>query len=259
MSSQLRSGLRSDRVLRVFALGQMCHPKLVELVAFHGGFDAIWLDQEHVGLTIPQIEDATRAARASGIDTFVRLPATDYATVMRVLEAGAGGVMGSMIRSLREVENLVKWAKFHPRGERGVNGTGVDGRYGTMPLAEYFRRSNDETVIGVQIEHADAVELIEQIAAVPDVDFLFIGPADLSQSMGIPGEWEHPRLWQAIERVARVGAARNVPWAILPLSPEHARRCVDLGCRMLSIGLDMWAFRRGLDYYQQSYGEFFTT
>jgi 2-keto-3-deoxy-L-rhamnonate aldolase RhmA len=177
---------------------------------------------------------------------------------MRALEAGAGGVMASMVRQLDEVENLVRWAKFHPLGQRGVNGTGVDGRYGTMPLLDYFRRANEETVVGVQIEHIDAVELIDKIAAVPGIDFLFIGPADLSQSMGIPGEWDHPRLWQAIERVSRASAARNVPWAILPLSPDHARRCVELGCRMLSIGLDMWAFRRGLDYFQQAYAEFFT-
>jgi 2-keto-3-deoxy-L-rhamnonate aldolase RhmA len=257
MSAQLKAALKSTRVLRVFALGQLCHPKLVELVAYHGGFDAVWLDQEHVGLTVGQIEDATRAGRAAGLPTFVRLPATDYATVMRALEAGAGGVMASMVRSLGEVEKLVRWAKFHPRGERGVNGTGVDGRYGTMTLADYFRRANDETVVGVQIEHIDAVEIIDRIAAVPDIDFLFIGPADLSQSMGIPGEWEHPRLWQAIEQVARASAERQVPWAILPLSPEHARRCVNLGCRMLSIGLDMWAFRRGLDSFQQAYAEFF--
>jgi 2-dehydro-3-deoxyglucarate aldolase/4-hydroxy-2-oxoheptanedioate aldolase len=176
---------------------------------------------------------------------------------MRALEAGAGGVMASMVRSLGEVEKLVGWAKFHPRGERGVNGTGVDGRYGTMPMSEYFHQANDGTAVGVQIEHIDAVEIVEQIVAVPDVDFLFIGPADLSQSMGIPGEWEHPRLWHAIERVARACAVGKVPWAILPLTPEHARRCVGLGCRMLSIGLDMWAFRRGLQWFQEAYKEFF--
>jgi 2-dehydro-3-deoxyglucarate aldolase/4-hydroxy-2-oxoheptanedioate aldolase len=257
MSTSLKTALRSGRVLRVFALGQLCHPKLVEVVAHNGGFDAVWLDQEHAGLTVPQIEEATRAARASGVATFVRLPATDYSAVMRVLEAGAGGLMASMVRALSQVENLVRWAKFHPRGERGVNGTGVDGRYGTLPLPEYFRRANEETVVGVQIEHADAVAAVEEIAAVRDVDFLFVGPADLSQSLGVPGEWDHPLLWQAIERVARASSESGVPWAILPVSPEHARKCVSLGCRMLSIGIDVWAFQRGLQQFQQAYAEFF--
>ncbi len=78
-----------------------------------------------------------------------------------------------------------------------------------MPGAEYFRRANAETVVAVQIEHVDAVEDVERIAAVPDLDFLFIGPADLSQSMGIPGEWEHPRMWAAVERTARAAAANR--------------------------------------------------
>ena len=153
-------------MLKVFALGQLCNPKLVEMVAWSGGFDAVWFDQEHVGLTIPQIEEAARAARGCGLDNFVRLTATDYATVMRTLEAGAGGVMAAMVRSVRQVEDLMSWAKFHPRGLRGVNGTGVDGRYGMTPAAEYYRRANAETVVGVQIEHVDAVEDVEKIAAI---------------------------------------------------------------------------------------------
>src|SRR4051812_26746300 len=155
MGAQLKALLAGDRVIRVFALGQLCHPKLVEMVGWFGGFDAVWLDQEHAGLSVQQIEEAARAARGCGLDSFVRLAATDYATVMRCLEAGAGGVMAAMVRSARQVEEFVTWAKFHPRGLRGVNGTGVDGRYGTLPLGDYFERANRESVVAVQIEHAD--------------------------------------------------------------------------------------------------------
>ncbi|HBI41438.1 MAG TPA: aldolase [Planctomycetales bacterium] len=257
MGAQLKSLLAGDRVLNVFALGQFCSPKLVEVIGGRGGFDAVWLDQEHVGLTIPQIEEAARAARGAGLDSFVRLNATDYATVMRPLEAGAGGVMASMVRSARQAEEIVTWAKFHPRGCRGVNGTGADGRYGSLPGAEYFRRANAESIVAVQIEHIEAVEDVERIAAVPDLDFLFIGPADLSQSMGIPGEWEHRRMWAAVERTARAASANRVPWAILPRDAAHARRCVELGCRMLSVGMDAWAFQKGVKAIQEEFAEFF--
>jgi 2-dehydro-3-deoxyglucarate aldolase/4-hydroxy-2-oxoheptanedioate aldolase len=257
LGTHLKSLLAQDRLLRFFALGQLCSPKLVEIVAWHGGFDAVWFDQEHCGLTVAQVEDAARAARACGIDSFVRLTATDYATVMRPLEAGAGGVMAAMVRRASQVEDLVSWAKFHPRGLRGVNGTGVDGRYGSLPVREYFQKANAETVVAVQIEHADAVEEVERIAAVPDLDFLFIGPADLSQSMGLPGEWQHPRVWAAVERVARAAQARKLPWAILPLDAAHARRCVELGCRILSIGIDAWAFQKGLGAFKKDFAEFF--
>jgi 4-hydroxy-2-oxoheptanedioate aldolase len=259
MSARLKALLRQDRVVRVFLMGQLCQPKLIEMVAWQGGFDAVWFDQEHTGLTTPQIEDAARAARGCDLDCFVRLPATDYAAVMRPLEAGAGGVMASMVRSVREVENLLIWTKFHPRGLRGVNGGGVDGLYGGYPADEYYRRANSETFVAVQIEHIDAVNVVDQIAAVPDLDLLFIGPADLSQSMGIPGQWEHPRVWQAVERVASAARANRIPWAILPRDADHARRCVELGCRMLSLGIDTVAFRKGLKGVQDDFAEFFAS
>ncbi|MFQ3591902.1 MAG: aldolase/citrate lyase family protein, partial [Gemmataceae bacterium] len=217
MPGHLQAALRAGRLTKVFALGQFCSPKLVELVAYLGGYDGIWLDQEHVGMTIPQIEDACRAARAARLDTFVRMPATDYAAVMRVLEAGAGGVMASMVRSVREAHDLIRWAKFHPRGERGVNGTGVDGRYGLMSSLDYLAQANETTLLSVQIEHIDALNVIEEIAALEDLDFLFVGPADLSQSLGIPCQWEHPELWRAIERVAAACRTAKRPWAILPI------------------------------------------
>jgi 2-keto-3-deoxy-L-rhamnonate aldolase RhmA len=257
LGALLKSLLKQDRVIRVFALGQLCHPKLVEMIGYHGGFDAVWLDQEHVGLTIPQIEEAARAARGVGLDSFVRLTATDYATVMRPLEAGAGGVMAAMVRSVRQAEEVVRWAKFHPQGSRGVNGTGVDGRYGSTSALEYFHRANAETIVAVQIEHSDAVEVVEKIAAVPDLDILFVGPADLSQSMGLPGEWENPKVWQAVERVARAAKEQRVAWAILPRNPAYARRCVEMGCRLLSIGIDVWAYQKGIKAFKEEYAEFF--
>src|SRR5579862_527441 len=138
--SKLKQSLKENRLTKVFCLGQLCHPKIIEIFGVEGGFDAVWLDQEHVGLTIPQLEESARAARAVGIDSFVRLAATDYATVMRPLEAGAGGVMAAQVKSAAEAEQVVHWAKFHPRGLRGVNGSGVDGRFATMPMPDYMQR-----------------------------------------------------------------------------------------------------------------------
>jgi 2-dehydro-3-deoxyglucarate aldolase/4-hydroxy-2-oxoheptanedioate aldolase len=254
--ASLKTLLKQDRVLALFALGHMFQPRLVEMVGLLGGFDAVWFDIEHSGMTMADVDAGARAARACGMDCFVRMAATDYAAVMRPLEAGAGGIMASMVRTVREVENLLTWSKFHPRGLRGVNGTGPDGRLGMLPLHDYFRHANSTTVIGVQIECVEAVEEVERIAAVPDLDFLFVGPADLSQSLGIPGQWDHPQLWQAIERVAKASKAHGVPWSILPLAPAHARRCVELGCKMLSVGMDSWAIRKGIQAVQTEYAEF---
>jgi 2-keto-3-deoxy-L-rhamnonate aldolase RhmA len=253
MATRLKELLAQGRLVKVFGLGQLCYPKIIEIVGLQGGYDAVWLDQEHAGLSIEQIEHGVRAARGVGLDSFVRLAATDYATVMRPLEAGAGGIMAAQVRNARQTEEIVRWAKFHPQGLRGVNSTGVDGCYGTVPLKEYLTRANAETFLAIQIEHVEALEDVERIAAVANIDLLFIGPADLAQSLGIIGDWENPRLWQACEHVARAARDHGIHWAILPPNPAYARRCVDLGCRMLSIGLDTWAVQRGLKAFQAEY------
>ncbi|HMC66299.1 MAG TPA: aldolase/citrate lyase family protein [Gemmataceae bacterium] len=249
--------LGQGKLVRVFGVGQLCHPKIVEMIGYHGGFHAVWLDQEHAGLTLDQIEQAARAARASGIGSFVRLTATDYATVMRPLEAGAGGIMAAQVKSARQACEIVQWAKFFPLGMRGINSTGSDGRYGSMKLLDYMHKANAETFVAIQIEHADAVAEVEEIAAIPGVDVLFIGPADLSQSMSIPGEWSHPRFWQAVESVAQAARNHRIHWGILPPTKEHAARCVELGCRMLSLGLDVWAVQKGLRAFQAEFEAYF--
>src|SRR5436305_15057169 len=96
---RIKELLAGGGVVRMFGVGQLISPMLIEMVGEHGGFDALWLDAEHAGITMKEIELATVAARAYGMDHFVRLPATDYAAVMRPLAAGAGGVMVRMVRS----------------------------------------------------------------------------------------------------------------------------------------------------------------
>lgn len=255
MGKHLKIALSQNKLTRVFGIGQICHPKIIEIIGMQGGYDAVWLDQEHAGLTLPQIEHACLAARSVGLDSFVRLAATDYATVMRPLEAGAGGIMAAQVKSAAEAEQVVYWAKFQPRGLRGVNGSGVDGRFATMPINEYMQKANAETFIAIQIEHFGAVDDVEKIAAIPDVDVLFIGPADLGQSMGLVGDWDHPKIWQSIERVAKAAKASGIHWAILPRTAPYAKRCVELGCKMLSVGLDVWAVQRGLKAFLAEFEE----
>src|SRR5277367_5632950 len=211
---RIKQMLSEGKVVRAFGLGQLVSPKLIEILGEHGEFDALWLDFEHGGLPMKEIELATMAARAYGMDHFVRLPATDYASVMRPLEAGAGGVMVSMVRSAADAEQAVRWAKFWPRGERGLNGGNRDGRFGLTPLADYTARANAETFIGVQIETAGALASLKDIAAIPDVDLLFVGPSDLSQVLGVTGDFENPRCLEAIENLARVCADTGKPWGI---------------------------------------------
>ena len=254
---RIKQLLAEGKVVRMFGVGQLYHPKLIEIVGEHGGFDALWLDAEHAGLGMKEFEIATLAAKAYGLDHFVRLPATDYAVIMRALEAGAGGVMVSMVRSPADVEQAVRWAKFHPRGERGMNGGNRDGRFGLTPLAEYVARANAETFVGIQIETAGALASVAEIAQVPDVDLLFVGPADISQVMGVPGDFENPKCLNAIEGIARACAEAGKPWGVVPRGPEYARRMADWGCTMFVLGFDIHAFHAGIRAAKERYASFF--
>jgi 2-dehydro-3-deoxyglucarate aldolase/4-hydroxy-2-oxoheptanedioate aldolase len=254
---RIKQLLAEGKVVRMFGIGQLISPKLVEIVGEHGDFDAIWLDAEHAGITMKEIELATMAARSYGMDHFVRQPATDYAAIMRSLEAGAGGVMVSMLRSVEEAEQAIRWTKFWPRGERWMNGGNRDGRYGLVPIAEYSRKANEETFVGIQIETRGAIDAVAEIAAVPDVDLLFVGPADISQVMGVPGDFENPKCLDTIERIARACADVGKPWGIVPRGPEYAARMLGWGCRMFVVGFDIHAFHAGIRNVKERYSSFF--
>jgi 4-hydroxy-2-oxoheptanedioate aldolase len=239
--------LREGKTVRLFGMGQLAHHKLVEMVAFMGGYDAIWIDQEHAGVGLREIECLTLACRAQGLDSIVRLEPTDYARVMRPLEAGAGGIMAAQIRSVQQARDVVRWCRFWPVGNRGINGGGVDGRYGLMPLAEYAEEANRRVLVALQIETIDAVECLPELARLDEVDLLFVGPSDLAHAMGLIGQFEHPRCMDTIEYIARVCREAGKPWGIVATQPAYARHWLERGCRVFMLGTDLLAFKHGLE------------
>jgi 2-dehydro-3-deoxyglucarate aldolase/4-hydroxy-2-oxoheptanedioate aldolase len=258
MGSRIKEILGRDGIVHVFGIGQLCSTKLIEIVANAGGYDAIWLDQEHTGLTMREIELATLACRAHGLDSFVRVAPTDYATVMQPLEAGAGGVMAAQVRTAAEAEQFVRWAKFHPRGLRGMTGAGVDGKFSLTPQGDYAEQANRDTFVAIQIETIEAVDNISAIAAVKDVDLLFVGPSDLAQALGLTGQFDHPRCYETIERIANACRAAGKPWGIIARNADYATRWVDRGCRFLVLGADVILAQRGISAVKQSFAKYFT-
>lgn len=263
MPAPMRPNLRElvqdrSRVLSSLLIGQLCDPKFVELACLSSKFDIVWFDQEHVGLTTPQIEQAARAARAVGIPSFVRLYAQNYADVMRPLEAGADGIMAAMVQSADEVKKIVEWSRFYPQGMRGINGTGVDGRFGGYSNSSlYFEEANRRVFVAIQIETAGALADVETIASIPGIDMIFVGPADLSQSLGIPGQFDHPKLWEAVDRVASACQANQMPWAALAVGVPMAQKFVDRGCTFLTHAVDTWLVNAGIAGLQEPWSGIF--
>lgn len=254
---RIKELLAEGKPVRMFGVGQLFSPKLIEVVGVHGGFDGLWIDVEHAGLSMKEVELGTLAANAHGLDHFVRLPATDYASLMRMLEAGAGGVMISMVESPEQAEQAVRWVKFAPRGQRGLNGGNRDGKFGLIPLSEYVVKANAETFVGIQIETPGALAKVEEIAQVPDVDLIFVGPADLSQVLGVTGRFEDPKCLAALERIAAACARTRKPWGVVARDPDYARRLRQMGCSMFVVGFDIHAVHAGIRQVKERHRELF--
>ena len=253
----IKQRLGRGEILNVAALGRIVHHNLVQMIGVHGGFQAIWFDQEHMDYHTEKLETGTLACRSLGMDSFVRLAPTDYAVVTRALEAGAGGVMAAQVRSAAESEQFVKWAKFHPRGCRGLNTAGWDARFATIPAAQFAEQANRESFVAIQIETAEALEECDQIAAIDGVDLLFLGPADMSQNLGVIGDFMHPKCLAAIDRISAACARHKKPWGVVPVNPEYAAMCVEKGCRMLSVAADVRIINAGIESIKKSYANFF--
>lgn len=249
----LKQRLQQGENVNVFAIGRAYHPNQIEMYAIHGGFQGFWIDHEHSGFTVEEMEVAATAGRACGLDCFVRIAPTDYALVTRCLESGAGGVMAAQINSAAEAERFVQWCKFAPRGTRGLNSGGYDGRFGNLPLADFCRQANERSFVAIQIETRSAVDACEDIAAIDGVDLLFIGPADLSQALGVTGEFLHPVCVDAIRRVAAACQRQGKALGAVTLGPEHAQLLRDHGCQMLSPTNDVRTFNAGIQAIKQRF------
>ncbi len=253
MADSLKQRIQNGERLVVFAVGRMFHHNIINYLGMTGDFDGFWIDVEHGGLTVQDIEVAAGIGLAHQLESFVRVPPTDYATVTRCFESGAMGVMAAQITTAGQAEEFVGWAKFAPRGRRGLNPLGYDGRFGSIPLAEFAARANKETFVAVQIETAGALDEVENIAAIDGVDLLFVGPSDLSQALGDIGEITNERNIGALDRIAAACRNHGKPWGAVTPTPGYAEMLIEKGCTLISPTNDVKLVTSGLESVKKSF------
>lgn len=253
MARTLKERIKAGERLNVFAVGRMFHPNIVHYVGMRGGFDGLWIDAEHAGLTVPDIEHASTAGMVYGLESFVRVAPTDYAIITRCFESGAAGVMAAQVTGAEQAEEIVTWAKFHPRGRRGLNPLGHDGKFGSVPLAEFTEGANRDNFVAIQIETASAVQEVSDIAAVDGVDLLFVGPSDLSQALGVTGDFTHERCIEAIDAVAAACRDHGKHWGAVTPTPEYAAMLIEKGCTLVSAVNDVKMVASGLDTIREAF------
>ena len=257
MTKSFKQQLAEGELVRVFALGRVVHPVVIEMFGLAGGYAGFWLDGEHVALTSEQLVVAGLAARANDFDCFVRIPPIGYWRVTQCLETGMGGVMAAQIHSAEHAEEFVKWTKFAPRGERGLNIAGRDANYTHKPPAQFIEDANREQLVAIQIETLGALQEADAIAAIDGVDLLFVGPADLSLALGVVGQFHHEKLWEGIDAVALACRKHGKAWGAVTPDSEFADRAVESGCQMPTFGSDLLALRRGIEALKTAFGNHF--
>jgi 4-hydroxy-2-oxoheptanedioate aldolase len=250
--SRVLKKLRAGDFVVTAGVNRVADPWLTEVIG-RIGYDVIWFDMEHRAFGFDKIEPVALACRATGIDLMVRVLKTGYTSPMRALEFGANGILVPHCMSADEARQWVEWVRYPPLGHRGFDGAGADAGYALDDPKHYFERANGEVFLALQVEDRECVERVEEIAAVPGVDLLFVGPGDLSISYGVPFEFDHPLVQSAIDRVAEAARKAGIWWGIPTGSPEQAQSYIDRGARLVTAGNDHALLLRG---FQNSFSAF---
>jgi 2-keto-3-deoxy-L-rhamnonate aldolase RhmA len=207
-------------------------PQIVEIIAA-AGFDWVLLDCEHGTLTIESVELMAMAAEASGITAIARPATKSPEHILQVLDRGVMGVQVPHVNTAEDAREVVAAVKYHPAGRRGLAaGTRAAAYDSHGTLADYVKAANDATLIAIQLEDCPAIENIDALLKVDEIDVFFIGPSDLSQAMGHPGNPKAPAVAEAIDSSFRkMVAARRTPGT--PATAENVRDVLDKGVRYI--------------------------
>jgi 4-hydroxy-2-oxoheptanedioate aldolase len=249
--SRVKAKLQQNQPALITTL-HLIDPSLFELVSLMG-FDGIWMDMEHHSYGLPKGSDLMRAARVGVSDIIARPAKGEFMRMARMLESGAQGIMYPRCDDAKEAAEVVRWAKFAPLGERGIDGGNPDMPYLMMSLAPYLEAANRETFLAIQIEQPSALEHAEEIAALDGVDILMLGPGDFSVLAGVPGQMNHPLILDAKKKLARAAKNTGKHWGCTSSGPEDSQQLLDLGARFICHNADIVLIKQGFDRIRNEY------
>ncbi len=245
----LKSNRTKDRLNR----GETCFGTMLRALnsldaipmAAAAGWDYVILDSEHRAFGLQRLSDLCLISKYEpSLTTLVRVPDKSYHHVARTLDLGAEGLVLPRVDTRDEVDRIIQAAKYHPLGSRGASISQVATRYRAVPARQYLDWANRETLIVIQIESEAGVENVDSLVSAEGVDAVMIGPFDLSQDMGIPGELEHPRLVDAYRRVIAGCRRHGVAPGVHLLTVPSARQWIQEGMRLLTFQYDALVFKQ---------------
>jgi len=212
-------------------------PSLAEMMGYQG-WDFLVFDAEHGVLDPRECENLVRAAELRGVTPMVRLTTNQPPVTLRFMDSGAQGVHVPWVNTVPEAETAVRSVKYYPRGTRGLAGVRAADFGQTVPLGEYVKLANSETLVVLQIETVEAVQCLPEIVEVDGVDVIFIGPMDLSQSLGVPGQPQHPSVLDVMQRICDVVLSSKAALGIMTGNAKSAREWQTRGARYIATTIE---------------------
>ena len=209
------------------------------------GMEHFFIDAEHSAPSFADIQTLVRAGKSANIVPLVRVADIEYSLVARTLDCGGFGIIAPRIERPEQVEKLVSLMKFPPRGQRGYGLRNIVNDFEFRGAQAEMDSSDLETMVIPQVETKACVEAIDEITAVEGVDATMVGPFDLSVSLGIPGDFEHPKFWDAIDRMVAACEKNGVAPGVHAGTPEMLLKCKDRGVRFLTCATDVSVLLRG--------------
>jgi len=237
-AERFREKLSSGPVIGTFS--KTSDPAFIEILG-RSGHDFVILDLEHGPNDLKTLEHLIRAAELGGVLPIVRTKEGDLGQIGAALDLGAGGVQIPQIRSAEEARAVIRRARFGEHGERGVCRFVRAAGYSSVERNTYFREANRALVI-LQLEGSEAIAALDSILEVPGIDAIFVGPYDLSQSLGVPGQIDHPLVEKEMLRVAERAAQKGIAVGNFTDKPEALRKWKSLGLRYLAHSVDVGIF-----------------
>jgi 4-hydroxy-2-oxoheptanedioate aldolase len=231
---------------------RIAKPEVVEMLAM-AGFDFGVLDIEHGGaVNMNEVYPLILAAENKGIKLLARVPGLNEMYIKWLLDLGIGGLQIPHIKTKADAEKAIEYSKFKPLGERGLCRFVRAAEFSNIPKEEYISKANNNSIIILQIEGVEGAKNIEEIASVEGVDIIFVGPYDLSQSMGLTGQIWHPDVAKEITRIIEVCKKKGVATGVFTDTPEGIKHWSALGVNYLNYRIDTEMF---FDFAKKSKAE----
>jgi 4-hydroxy-2-oxoheptanedioate aldolase len=227
-----------EPVIGVFSL--ISDPTAVEIIGY-SGFDFVAIDTEHPAMSPygTELESCIRAAYAADIVPFVRVTENSKGMILKALNLGAKGVIVPHVNTKEDAERLVAAARYSPVGRRSAAPIVRAARYGWTAWSEFWRRSNEDVFTIPILEERQSMENLNEIVSVPGLDVIYFGPFDLSMTMGYEGATDHPAVWDYLDKTVSVCQKKGLPVMNLAWNVEAAKKSLEKGCAMVSLGVDL--------------------